>query len=511
MKSVRLMCITAMAAFPLLAIPVSLAAQDSQNQHHRHQHHHYKFVDLGTLGGPDSVVYGLTRPLNEQGMVSTCATTSVLDPNYPNINPYFLSQGDTYIQHASLWQDGILTDLGTLPGGTSSCEQWISDTGLIVGGSTNGVMDAQLGVPEVHATLWIGGKPFDLGTLGGNESIVWNVNNRGEIAGAAANTIADSNAGFLFPSATQLHASIWRNGVIQDIGTLGTGTDSMAYIVNERGQVSGITFINNTINATTGMPTADPFLWENGKMIDLGTLGGVYGVANAFNNSGESAGYSDLAGDQTSHPFLWTKAKGMQDLGTLGGTFGQAEWMNNSAEVVGLATNAGDQLALAFLWKDGVMTDLNPASDTFGEAEGINDGGQVVGTAQDSQGNSYGFLWENGGPMINLQDLAAPVADLSFNEAVYINNRGEIVGNASLPNGDNHAVVFIPCDENHPGIKGCDYSYVGANVLAEARAAHAIQPSAASASAAKLSPAEMTARLRSLTPHHHRRLGASAF
>src|ERR1700690_925710 len=141
MKSRKLMCMGAIA-FALMAIAVQVAAQE-----YHERHHHYMLVDLGTLGGPDSTIFGLTGPLNNRGMVSSCATTSVLDPSFPNINPYFSATGDSYIQHAFLWQDGALLDLGTVPGGTSSCEQWISDTGLIVGGSTNGLIDPQAGVP----------------------------------------------------------------------------------------------------------------------------------------------------------------------------------------------------------------------------------------------------------------------------------------------------------------------------------------------------------------------------
>jgi probable HAF family extracellular repeat protein len=101
----------------------------------------------------------------------------------------------------------------------------------------------------------------------------------------------------------------------------------------------------------------DPFLWENGKMIDLGTLGGVEGQMYDLNNRGQAVGWSDLAGDLTAHPFLWDGGT-MKDLGTLGGTLGQAWWLNDSGEVVGWATTQGDQALDAFLWRDGVMTDL---------------------------------------------------------------------------------------------------------------------------------------------------------
>jgi uncharacterized membrane protein len=51
-------------------------------------------------------------------------------------------------------------------------------------------------------------------------------------------------------------------------------------------------------------PTLDPFFWEDGRMIDLGTLGGNFGVADWMNNRGQVVGGSDLKGDTTGHPFL---------------------------------------------------------------------------------------------------------------------------------------------------------------------------------------------------------------
>ena len=46
----------------------------------------------------------------------------------------------------------------------------------------------------------------------------------------------------------------------------------------ERGQIVGGSYINQTPNATTGIPTIDPFLWEHGRMIDRGEIKG-FGVA----------------------------------------------------------------------------------------------------------------------------------------------------------------------------------------------------------------------------------------
>ena len=137
---------------------------------------------------------------------------------------------------------------------------------------------------------------------------------------------------FFLTGATQVHAFRWTESQgMQDLGTLG-GNDSVASLINKRGQIAGWSFTNTTPNPvpddcslfTQNIPTEDPFLWDDGKMIDLGTLGGTCGRPEGLNNRGQVVGFSDLAGDQSCHPFLWDKTGGMKDLGTLGGDSGQA-------------------------------------------------------------------------------------------------------------------------------------------------------------------------------------------
>ena len=92
--------------------------------------------------------------------------------------------------------------------------------------------------------------------------------------------------------------------------------------VNDRGQAPG----NRLPTRPRTPPTAasrlmDPFLWQNGVMHDLGTLGGTFGYTNWMNSRGEVVGSSDLPGDAAAHPFLWNGHR-LVDLGTLGGDNG---------------------------------------------------------------------------------------------------------------------------------------------------------------------------------------------
>ncbi len=236
--------------------------------------------------------------------------------------------------------------------------------------------------------------------------------------------------------------------------------------INERSQVVGISYTNSTPNQVPTpcsfngalIPTQDPFLWENGKMTDLGTLGGTCGLPYWMNNQGQVVGQSDLAGDLSSHPFLWTTNKGMQDMGTLGGSSGSASMITDFGIVVGGTLLAGDNQIDAFLW-DGKMHDLG-ALDGCSYAFAINDFGQVVGNWGGADCTEGAFLWENGGPMVDLNTLVHSNSGLVVQGAIQISDLGEIVGSSVDVNGNSYAILLIPCDENHPGVEGCDYSLV---------------------------------------------------
>ena len=126
-------------------------------------------------------------------------------------------------------------------------------------------------------TLWNHHKITDLGTLGGSFSLADSINDRGEIGGGAENTNPDPDnfggAATGLPSPTQWHATLWRNGIPMDLGTLG-GPDSFG-VVNDRGQVAGNSYTNSIVNPETGIPTIDPFFWENSQWSTL-ALSAVY-------------------------------------------------------------------------------------------------------------------------------------------------------------------------------------------------------------------------------------------
>jgi probable HAF family extracellular repeat protein len=510
---VRIKTITWMIAIAVLitlGTAVRLAAQEQKEE--KKHHHHYRLIVVEPLGGPNSGISGPNfQILNNRGMFAAFANTATPNPNANCFIPF--NPPDCFVQHSVVLHNGVLTKLDVLPGGANAQTIWISANGLVAGLSENGLIDPQSGQPAAVASLWEGRKVINLGTVpGGTESLASSVNSLGRVVGFSNNDIPDAFSLAGFP--TQTMAFLWQNRVMKDLGTLG-GPDALASFVNDRGQVAGYSYTDSTVNPSTGLPTTHPFLWQNGKMTDLGTLGGTFAgpeilgfSSGSLNNHGEVVGASQLAGDVTEHPFLWTKSEGMKDLGTLGGTFGYANWVSDSREVAGLSSTLNEQALHAFFWKEGEMTDLGTiGSDPDSEGKSVNSQGQVVGASFDlSAGvDLHGFLWEHGGPIVDLNTLVLPGSDVTILNAFDINDRGEIAGNGVLPNGDARAVLLIPCDEDHADVEGCDFDTVDAETAAQVRPAQ-ITPAAAS-SFANLSLAERMTRFRSMAAIPDHRFG----
>ena len=113
-------------------------------------------------------------------------------------------------------------------------------------------------------------------------------------------------------------------------------------------------------------------------------------------------------------------------------------------------------------------------------------------------------MWENGS-IVDLNALIPPGSSLHLAKTYTINDRGEIAGSGADSSDNDHAFLLIPCDENHPGLEGCNYDLVEA--VTEAQVLPAQVTLAPAASPAKLSPTEMMTRFRSLRAGRNRRLG----
>ena len=452
--------------FTALGMPALVVAQNASAKHHR-----YKLVDIGTFGGPYSLVpigeFVLVLPaaLNNRGAVVGGADTSSPDP-------YCLDGAECYVAHAFRWAAGVRTDLGALVQSRNSSAEWISPNGLIAGFSENGEFDPLLGFTELRAVLWRNGRIFDLGTLpeGGYESWANAVNSNGDVVGWATNTVADPNSmTAAIGNGQQTRAFLWHNGTMQDVGTLGTGTDAIAQFINERGQVFGWSYTGAQGSGSCAggaFPMAtDSFIWDKEHgMRDLGTFGGTCTLALATSEGGSVVGFSTNP-QGLSRAFLW-KNGSMQDLGgSIGGEQATALAMNESEQIVGWASLAGELGLHATLWKHpGDITDLGtPDPSECSMALSINARTQIVGQSFDcvSGGSIHALLWDDG-KLFDLNGLIAPDARLTLQFAGNINDKGEIAGQGLDASGDLHAFLLIPCDEAHPNLEGCNYSLVDA-------------------------------------------------
>ena len=295
-------------------------------------------------------------------------------------------------------------------------------------------------------------------------------------------TIPDPNS--MFGYGYQSRAFYWQNGVMQDLGTLGTGTDAMAGLINERGQVLGQSYVDSNPSAfcsnfTTYIFTTGSFVWDkkNG-MQDIGTLGGTCTLAYDLNNEGQVVGESSQVGDPTNLAFVWDRGEGIKALPTGANLYGAALAINNAGAIAGYGDAPDGQTNAIFWrktggkWRATYLGNLHSGDCALGQS--INASGQVVGiSGPNGCTTTLAFLWEDGGPMADLNTLVPPNSGLQLVEGHQINDRGEIAVGALDANGNNHSVLLIPCDENHPGVEGCDYSMVDAAVVTRGQAPQA--------------------------------------
>jgi probable HAF family extracellular repeat protein len=344
---------------------------------------HYSVRNLGTLGG---VLGSSAHSINDQGRIAGVANLT----------------GDTE-EHAALWQDGVVTDVGTLGGDNSNVDFPVKNNdGLVVGFAQTPETDplgenfciflcTPSGGPcngsnqSCRGFRWRNGLMEPLGTLGGNNSAATGANNRGLVVGVAENPTQDPNC--VSPQVLDYEAVVWWANTIHELSPVPGDAIGAALAVSDNGQIVGGTGMCGS-GPGIGPVLMHAVLWKNHTPTDLGNLGGALNnVAYAINDRGQVVGASDLVGDNTGHAFLWKKGV-MTDLGTLPGDFLSAALaINENGQVVGQSCDVNFNCR-AFLWQDGVMTDLNTL--TAGSplylisAADINSRGEIVGAGVDT-------------------------------------------------------------------------------------------------------------------------------
>jgi uncharacterized membrane protein len=142
------------------------------------------------------------------------------------------------------------------------------------------------------------GRVFQLSTPEGDQShAVW-INDFGQVSGWIENETPDPCfAATTAGTKNQSQAVLWEFGYMRRLGTLG-GTNSYGEFINDLGQVSGHSETSTVPNPVTQCPPFDPFIWQNGKLIDInpGNFGGAEGGTNFLSNGGYAVGYGTTLG-----------------------------------------------------------------------------------------------------------------------------------------------------------------------------------------------------------------------
>ncbi|GHJ44136.1 hypothetical protein Cs7R123_14780 [Catellatospora sp. TT07R-123] len=332
----------------------------------------YTIENLGVLS-TSAYAVSEARAINNAGVVVGSTTTA---------------SGAT---HGFRYAGGVMTDLGTLPGGGGSYANAVNDAGQIAG--TADRSNGGYGYPVRWSAT---GAITDLGGSITNRLGVGNgIDPTGRVVGGQRG--AQSEDG---PNAMLYEL----NGTTVDLGnppdSLGPATG-----INARGQV-------------VGWPA---FVWQNGTLRHLPSLSGntEYGAgAYAISIRGVAVGESEVAGTFNTHAVAWDPTGVVSDLGTVDGIqYSQATGVNAAGEVVGTADPKCQPCVAprAWLWRSGAgmvaLDTLLPAGTGWKleRAYGVNDRGQIVGSGRLNGGMTRAFLLTPAVTVsVNFQPASAP-------------------------------------------------------------------------------------------------------
>lgn len=260
-------------------------------------------TDLGTLGGPSSGIDWVQK--NDKGRIVIISQTADIDPNNENFCNFAFEVELTCV--AAVWQDGVLTALPTL-GGYNAYPGGFNNRGQIVGAAESSTQDPTCTAPQVldyEAVIW-GPKPGQIQVLppfpGDSIGVALEINEKGQVVGVSGDCAPYGQS--------VAHALLWQHGRPFDLGSLGGNSGTIPFVINNRGDIAGVSNLADEV-------TTHAFLWTRDKhMQDLGTLpGDVISGASGINDKGQVVGGScDASG--ICRDFVWDGGV-MSDLNTL--------------------------------------------------------------------------------------------------------------------------------------------------------------------------------------------------
>jgi probable HAF family extracellular repeat protein len=196
--------------------------------------------------------------------------------------------------------------------------------------------------------------------------------------------------------------------------------------VNNNGQVVGVSYQGAVRHA---------FIWQNGVMTDLGHLGsGSYSIARAINQAGRVVGQSWDASFNL-RGFLWQNGA-MQALKPLpGDAISAANDINDADEVVGSSLSLSG-VNTAVMWENGAIHAL-PSAPVPGDAEAkaINNHGQIIGTVAGTWPDLKAVLW-SGDEAFVLGTIGA------FTVPADINDLGQVIGYTTTADVVTHPLLW---------------------------------------------------------------------